>query len=259
MPPPLFDNALRAMRRDRAARLGPELFLFERVFEDCLERIAALPRTFDRALLLGCPDPAALRQLREVAVDIDVVDPGALFSADAGGQQIVEDLWEPEPGRYDLALAIGTLDTVNDLPRALLAIRLALGADGLLIGAFSGGETLPQLRSAMRAGDQIRGGAVPHVHPRIEPSALAGLLSAAEFERPVVDVDRVAVSYASLDRLVADLRRMAATNVLSGRGRRPLSRSERDAARSAFLAAGDGGRTVETFEILHLAGWTAAA
>jgi NADH dehydrogenase [ubiquinone] 1 alpha subcomplex assembly factor 5 len=255
MPPPLFDNDLRALRRDRAARLGPELFLFDRVLEDCLERIAAIPRTFDRALLIGCPDPGAVRRLRAVAVSVDVLDPGALVSAAAGGRQVVEDSWEPESGRYDLVLAIGTLDTVNDLPRALLAIRLALGADGLLVGAFSGGETLPKLRFAMRAADQVAGGAVPHIHPRIEPSALAGLLSAAGFERPVVDIDRVAVSYVSLDRLVADLRRMAATNVLSGRSRQALSRSERDAARSAFVAAGDGKRTVETFEILHLAGW----
>jgi NADH dehydrogenase [ubiquinone] 1 alpha subcomplex assembly factor 5 len=255
MPLPLFDIRLRAMRRDRAARLGPELFLYERVFEDCLERIAAIPRHFDRALLVGCPDPGAVKRLRKIAGDVEVIDPGPLLAAAAGGTALVEDAWEPQPGRYDLAVAIGTLDTINDLPRALLALRLALGDDGLLVGAFAGGETLPQLRSAMRAADQVAGAAVPHVHPRIEPSALAGLLSAAGFERPVVDIDRVAVSYASLDRLVVDLRRMAATNLLSGRGRRSLSRRERNAAAAAFAAAGDGERTIETFEILHLAGW----
>lgn len=243
------------MRRDRAARLGPELFLYERVFGDCLERVAMIERRFERALLIGCPDPGAVERMGEVADAVEAVDPGPLFAANA----LVEDSWEPEPGRFDLILAVGTLDTVNDLPRALLACRLALASDGLLVGAFAGGETLPQLRSAMRAADQVGGAATPHVHPRVEPSALVGLLSAAGFERPVVDIDRVAVSYPSLDRLVADLRRMAATNVLSGRPRRGLSRAERDAAAAAFATAGEAGRTRETFEILHFAGWTQGA
>ena len=117
---------------------------------------------------------------------------------------------------------------------------------------------LPQLRKAMLAADQLRGAASPRVHPRIEPSALTALLSAAAFENPVVDVDRVAVSYRSLDRLVSDLRRMGATNVLSQRSRKPLLRAQRDIARRTFAAAGDGERTVETFEILHFAAWTNA-
>ncbi|HEX6073052.1 MAG TPA: SAM-dependent methyltransferase, partial [Sphingomicrobium sp.] len=160
---------------------------------------------------------------------------------------------------YDLVVAIGTLDTVNDLPLALRSIRLAMRPDSLFIGALSGGDTLPQLRQAMRAADQVTGGASPHVHPRIEASALAHLLSGAGFAMPVVDVDRVQVSYATLDRLVSDLRRMGATNVLAGRPRRPLSRDAREAALEAFARAGDGLRTTETYEILHFAAWAPAA
>ena len=40
----LFDMRMRAMRRDRAARIGPELFLYERAFADCLERIELMQR-----------------------------------------------------------------------------------------------------------------------------------------------------------------------------------------------------------------------
>ena len=257
MPAELFDMKLRVTRRDRAARLGPELFLYEHIFADCLERVAMMQRTFRRALLIGCPDPAFADRMKTVATDVDVIDPGALFAAAVGGDRVVEDAWAPEPGRYSLVLAVGTLDTVNDLPRALLTIRLALEPDGLLVGAMAGGETLPQLRSAMRVADQAAGAAAPHVHPRVEPAALVGLLSAAGFERPVVDVDRVPVSYRSLDRLVNDLRRMGATNVLSARPRHSLSRRGRDAAVADFAAAGAGGRTIETFEIVHMAGWTA--
>lgn len=249
---------LRAMRRDRAARLGPESFLFERAFDDCLDRLAVIRRQFASVLLLGCPDPSWKQRLEAVTGKVDVVDPGALFAAAAGGHRIVEDRWDPEPRSYDLCVAVGTLDSVNDLPRALVTLRFCLANDGLLLGALAGGDTLPQLRIALRAADMAVGGASPHVHPRIEPSALGGLLTGAGFEMPVVDVDRVQVSYRALDQLIADLRGMGATNVLAQRPRRPVLKAARAAASAMFAACGDGDRTVETFEILHFAAWAYA-
>jgi len=255
--PELFDMKLRALRRDRAARTGPELFLYQRAFEDCLDRLSLVQRRFDRALLLGSPDPSWTERLREFAGDVDARDPGPLFAKHAGGQIIVEDAWEPPEAAYDLILAVATLDSVNDLPLALQLIRYAMCPSGLFMGALSGGATLPQLRMAMRAADAVSGGAAPHVHPRIEASALAPLLSAGGFIDPVVDVDRATVSYASLRRLVADLRAMAATNILAARPRF-VSRAAYTAAMDAFAAAGDGARTAEKFEILHFAAWTPA-
>ncbi len=249
--------ALRALRRDRAARTGPELFLHERAFADCLDRIALLQQQFEHALLIGCPDRSWPERLREFVGSVAVTDPGPLFAAASGGRATVEDGWQPPIEAYDLVLAVGTLDTVNALPLALRLIRQALRGNAYLIGAVSGGDTLPQLRSAMRAADGITGGAAPHVHPRIEPSALAPLLDAAGFIDTVVDVDRVSVSYPSLERLVGDLRAMGATNVLFSRPRF-VGRAARAAAVRAFTQAGDGERTVETFEILHFAARSSA-
>jgi NADH dehydrogenase [ubiquinone] 1 alpha subcomplex assembly factor 5 len=252
----LFDMKLRAMRRGRAARFGPELFLAERLFDDCLERISLTGRRYQRALLIGCPDARWPERLRSIAADVDVRDPGPVIAAAAGGEPIDESAWDPTTHRYDLVLAIGTLDTVNDLPLVLHRIRRAIESDGLFIGVIPGGDTLPQLRRAMRAADAVAGGASPHVHPRIEASALAPLLETSGFERPVVDVERVSVSYRTLDKLVADLRAMAATNVLLSRPPR-LTRAQKSAADKAFRAGGDGERTIEVFELLHFAAWTA--
>jgi hypothetical protein len=185
---------------------------------------------------------------------VDVKDPGPGFSSLAGGEIIVEDNWLPPPHTFDLVLALGTLDTVNELPFALHLVRQAMSSDGLFIGAMSGNETLPRLRAAMRAADAAQGAAAAHVHPRIEASAFAPLLEQAGFRNPVVDVDRVSVSYRSFDRLVADLRSMAATNILKSRPRF-VSRAGWEAASRSFAEAGDGERTTETFEILHFAAW----
>ena len=246
---------LRAMRRDRAARQGAELFMLERAFGDCLERIELIGRRFERALLIGCPDPCWKNRLSPVAAEVDCRDPGLLFASAANGASIVEDSWEPPAATYDLVLSIGTLDTTNDLPLALRLIRLGMAPDGLFIGALSGGETLPQLRSALRSADSAMGAAAPHIHPRIEPSALSPLLADAGFLDIVVDVDRVDASYSSLQSLVADLRAMGATNILKARGL-ALSRAAYDSAAAAFHDAGKEGRTTERFEILHFAGKT---
>ena len=239
--------------------MGPELFLYERAFEDCLDRLTIVSQRFDRALLIGCPDPRWRLRLEGFADTVEVRDPGPLFAAAAAGTVILEDHWEPEPLAYDLVLAIGTLDTVNDLPRAMMALRLAMKPGAMIIGAVSGGDTLPLLRAAMREADLVTGGASPHVHPRIEASALAPLLSRCGFSNPVVDVDRARVSYGSLHKLVRDLRRMGATNVLAQRSRTPMSRMAFAAASASFKAAGNGEQSVETFEILHFAGWAPSA
>ena len=246
----------RELRRDRAAELGPAQFLFERTFSDALERIAIVQRRFRSALLLGCPVPAWRQRLREIVDQVIIFDPGPQFAHAAGGTHAIEDAVRLGSRDFDLCVAIGTLDTVNNPPLALANIEAALRPDSLLIGAISGGDTLPVLRAAMRAADAASGLATPHVHPRIDGPSLCALLTNAGFLNPVVDVDRVQVAYASMQSLVADLRSMAATNILADRSRKPLNRFAADAASARFNAAGGHGRTVETFEILHFASWT---
>ena len=238
----LFDQRLRAMRLDRALRHGPELFLHERSFEDILDRLSLIRRRFGRALLIGRFEAAWRDRLLAYAQSVDVIDADEMLTV--------------EPGSYDLCVAASGLDTVEDLPNALLTIRFALAEDALLIGAVPGGDTLPALRAAMRAADERMGAATAHIHPRIEPAGLTSLLTSAGFSMPVVDVDRVQVTYKSLWDLVRDLRAMGATNLLLARSRRPLSRSAAAAAAEQFNAAARGGRVTELFEILHFAAWT---
>lgn len=251
----MFDMKARALRRDRAARTGGDLFLLERAFEDCLDRLDIIGRRFDRAMLLGCPSPDWKTRLSSITDAVDVVDPGTVFAARSGGRQLIEDLGGLPATTYDLVLAIGTLDTVNGLQVALRGLFEAMKPGGLLIGAMSGGETLPLLRHLMAAADRTSGNAVPRVHPRIEAAMFAPLLEQAGFVRPVVDLDRVRVEYGSFDRLVADLRAMAATNILAARSRTPITRTALAAARAGFNAAKKGAKAQETFEIVHFAAW----
>ncbi len=249
----LFDRKLRALRRDRAARIGPELFLLDRAFDDCLDRLQAIQLGARKALLIGCPSPSWPDRLGQFAETIDVVDPGELFAGRSGGAQAEEDRFDFGEGQYDLCVAVGTLDTVNELPLALNLIHRALAPGGLLLGAMAGGHSLPALRTAFIEADRLAGRAVARAHPRVEAASLAGLLSAAGFAMPVVDVDRVSLRYSSLDALVRDLRAMGATSLLAERT--PLSKTAAKRAAEAFEQAGSSGKTGELVEILHFLGW----
>jgi NADH dehydrogenase [ubiquinone] 1 alpha subcomplex assembly factor 5 len=252
----LFDMDARAARRDRACRTGPVLFLYERAFTDILDRLATVRRGFSSTLLIGAPDRRWPDMLAQFADRVTVVDPGSEFAKAGGGLQVTEDKIDLEPTSFDLIVAAGTLDTVNDLPQALLRLRLLLRPDSLLIGVMAGGETLPSLRQAMRSADMAMGSASPHVHPRVEPAALGQLLSSAGFAMPVVDIDRVSVAYRHLRALVADLRGMGATNILTARPRAGLTRAALAAAEENFGNDAVESRTIEQFELLHFAAWT---
>lgn len=248
----------RALRRDRAFRSGPVLFLYERAFDEIVDRMADIKHRFSSALLIGVPDPEWADCVAEIAGSVTVLDPGAAFARAADGVQAIEDDLDLEPASFDLCIAIGTLDTVNDLPGALLRLRFALKPDSLLIGAMSGGQTLPRLRQAMRAADLVTGLASPHIHPRVEPSALAQLLTASGLVMPVVDVERVRVAYRGFRQLIADLRGMGVTNILNARSRVPMAREAFAAAIREFESGAVDSRTTETFELLHFAAWTPA-
>lgn len=245
MSAPLFDRSLIPLRRARAERLGADYFLHERAFEDILERLAGINRSFEFALLFGHSDADWPERLRAAGVTRIVhVDPESDTAL---------------PSSPDLVISIGVLDTIDGLPDLLAALRHLMAGDGLFLGALAGGQSLPALRSAMLAADQADGGAAhPRVHPRVEASALAGLLAAAGFANAVVDVDRVRMSYENLDTLVGDLRRMAATNRLVQRSRTAILRGGLTAARRAFAERAIGGKTEEAIEILHFAAWTPA-
>jgi SAM-dependent methyltransferase len=257
-PPDLFDRHLRSLRRDRAARVGPDLFLHERAFAECLDRLGDVARRFDHALLIGVPDPRWVERLGARADAVSCLDPGALFAAAVSGVHADEDDHDYGVARFDLVVAIGTLDTVNRLGPALQSIRRALRPDSLLIGVLAGGDSLPALRRAMLAADRHTGPVAARTHPRIAPSTLAALLGAAGFVEPVVDVDRVTLRYASLAALVRDLRAMGGSNMLSERAG-PRGRPWASLAAAAFAAEATDGRTEERIDLLHFLGWTPRA
>ena len=248
--PEIFDRTARRLRRDRAAAIYTDhAFLRAAMLDGIAERLDSVNRSFDQVLDIGCFDGAFIPPPNSAVTRIDA---GRLFAARAGGTQADEDLLPVEPESFDLAVSAGVLDSVNDVPGALTQIRRALKPDGLFLGAFVGGTSLPTMRASFLQAEADRPAA--RFHPMIDVRSAGDLLVRAGFALPVADGETLSVRYPDLFRLIGDLRGMAATNVL--RGRVPLARTTLGAAATAFASRADpDGRTAERFDLIFLTGW----
>ncbi len=255
--PEPFDRARRRIRRDRAmARFHEHGFLTTHIAEELLGRLEVVERRFQRALVLGAADGQLAAGL--VAKGIHVVSADASFVAAraTGGVQCDEDRLPFADGAFDLVMSAGVLDSVNDLPGALLLARRVLKPDGLFMAGFAGAGSLPCLRAAMLQADLAGDvGVAPRIHPQVDVRSAGDLLSRAGFALPVADGEALDARYRSLDGLLADLRFGGQGSVLSGQ-RPHLGRMQAAAAHGAFLGQADAdGRVTETFEIVYLIGW----
>jgi SAM-dependent methyltransferase len=244
--PILFDRALLRARHNRALRGEPATFLLDRVTEDMEERLHAV-----------------LRDFADVA---DIWTPGEVLRTpprDRFKSVIHIDLSEQEtlplqPESLDLVVSALAFQFVNDLPGVLTQIRRALRPDGLLLAAMIGGDTLTELRQSFAAAEaECEGGVSPRVAPFADLRDIGSLLQRAGLALPVTDVDRIVVRYDSAFALMADLRRMGATNVLVERRRTPTRRATmlRMAQIYGERFADADGRIRATFDVIWLSGW----
>jgi SAM-dependent methyltransferase len=244
-PPRIFaPERRRAVRRRIASRQAlPDAarFVLADMAEDVLERLAFVRHEPGKALVIGDWTGTLAAALERQGGEVTAADPLTL------------DEERPLPAAgFDLIASLCTLDTVNDLPGALIHIREALAPGGRAIASFVGAGSLPHLRRAMLAADAERPAA--RLHPMVDIRAAAALLQRAQWAEPVADSRTLSVSYRSLDRLVADLRDQGLGHVLASVAP-PLGKAALERARAAFLAnAGPDGRVVESFEIVTLSG-----
>jgi SAM-dependent methyltransferase len=266
MTPRLFDRSLLARRLDRAAKgFAQARFLKSRAAEDMVETLGAINRHFDLALDIGARDGAFAEALRGSGAAAKI---GLLIESDlsdrftGAGPRLVMDEEQLPFGDDSLNLIVSglSLHTVNDLPGTLIQIRRALQPDGLFIGALFGGETLKELRLClMEAELEVRGGYGPRIAPFAEGADLIDLMKRSGFAMPVVDSDRVEVTYDHPLKLLADLRAMGESNILIDRPRKGLNKAILAKMSELYFErfGNDEGRVPATFEIVTLSGWKA--
>ncbi len=235
--PTIFDETRRRARHGRAvnrqAQGGRAQWLIEAMAADLRERLAFMRFEGRRVLVSGL---------------------GGEAMGLAGRRQPLSRWDAPlEDGPWDLIVSLGELDTVNDLPGALIHLRRALAPGGLLLASMTGAGSLPGLRQALLVADGDRPAA--RIHPQIDSLAASALLQRAGFTRQVVDHYPLTVRYAALPTLLADLRDQGLSSVLADRAP-ALTRAGWARAEQAFGALADAdGKVSERFEILTMTAW----
>jgi malonyl-CoA O-methyltransferase len=150
----------------------------------------------------------------------------------------------------DLIFSNATLQWANDLGSTFAELHRVLRPGGLLMFTTFGPDTLAELRMAWAAAD---GDA--HVSPFLDMHDVGDALVRGRFADPVMDVERINVTYPDVFKLMRDLKAIGAHNVLSARSRGLTGRRRLRAMEQAYEQHRQDGRLPSTWEIVHGHAW----
>ncbi len=252
---PIFDRRAVRLHRDRAARTVHQVQdVLADAAERLLDRLDDTTVRFTRALDVGGRGVVA-PMLRTRGIGVVSCDLSAAMARVNGGPAVAADE-ERLPfaaESFDLVVACLSLHWVNDLPGALVQLRMALRPGGLLLASFPVLGTLGTVRAALTEAEAaLSGGASPRVSPFPELRDLAALMQRAGFELPVVDVEEVRLAYADPLMLLRDLRAAGETNAVALRDRRVPGRA---LFGLALAGLGDGATMEALLRLGTVTGW----
>lgn len=248
----IFNHELRSIRRARAVRRyksGKSAFLLQNAGELAAEKLSDVNRQFQQAVIVGLPAfvdafTESLPESRKPTNIATYMDWPNSWS-------------ESWPENTDLVISGLVVQSRNDLPDIMKTAREAMVADGLFLSALLGGETLLNMRRACFAVDlEARGGAVARIAPMIDLQQAAGLLGFAGFAQPVVDRDKLNITYRSLATLAGDLRDIGESNCLMQSSKAFSGKNFLSQLEALYPALTEDGRFKARFDIIWMSGWT---
>ncbi len=260
----LFDIAqLMAQNRRYQPHQKAFDFLYTRASEDIALRLYGITRNFPVALNLTIGGSTVITEVLEQAPTVGKIIEAESFVAahisKAQNQALPypEETLPFEPESADLVVCGLNLQAINDLPGYLAQIRTILKPDGLFLGALIGGRSLHELRTVLlQAEEEVTGGVTPRVIPFADVKDMGSLLQRAGFALPVTDLDRFNVQYDTLFNLMADLRGMGASNILTQRKKTFTPRTVFMRAAQLYQEQFSSGDKINaSCEIIHLTGW----
>lgn len=157
-------------------------------------------------------------------------------------------------GSVDLVFSNLLLQWCHDPDAVFGEVRRVLKPDGLLTFATLGPDTLRELRAAWALVDRHT-----HVHRFIDMHDLGDALLRAGFAEPVMDNERLTITYPGWSELRTELQLSGSTNAAFGRSRGLTGRAAGARARTALLAAQDNiqrdGRLSVSVEVVYGQAW----
>ncbi len=150
----------------------------------------------------------------------------------------------------DLVYSNATFQWCNDVQGAFAECLRVLRPGGLLMFSTFGPDTLFELREAWSTADGFS-----HVSPFLDMHDLGDALVRARFGDPVVDAERLTVTYDRVRDLMRDLKVIGARNSTNDRPRGLTGRRRLAAMEQAYEVHRRDGRLPASYEVVYGHAW----
>jgi len=144
-----------------------------------------------------------------------------------------------------------------DLDAVFAEVRRVLAPEGFFAFSSFGPSTLQELRSAWAQADSD-GEPRTHVNQFIDMHDVGDAVVRACLMEPVLDVDRLQLTYPDTTALMRDLQTIGARNATAGRSRSLTGKSRLARLAAAYESFRKEGRLPATYEVVYGAAWGAA-
>jgi malonyl-CoA O-methyltransferase len=128
--------------------------------------------------------------------------------------------------------------------------RRVLKPGGLLLFSYPGPDTLSELRQSWAAVDDQ-----PHVQLFLDMHDIGDALLAAGFADPVLDVERLTLTYGDVDQLLRELKNLGGSNAALDRRRSLTGKYRMQAMKSRYREMHLDNRIPATFEVVYGMAW----
>jgi malonyl-CoA O-methyltransferase len=152
----------------------------------------------------------------------------------------------------DVVFSSLMLQWCDPLDVTFAEVRRVLKPDGFFAFSTFGPDTLKELRAAWAEADGYN-----HVNQFVDMHDVGEALVRAGLVEPVLDVDRIQLTYTDTLALMRDLKAIGAHNVTAGRPRGLSGRARLARMQAAYEPYRRGGRLPATYEVIYGATWGA--
>jgi malonyl-CoA O-methyltransferase len=150
----------------------------------------------------------------------------------------------------DLIYSNAAIQWSNDLDHTFSEFMRVLRPGGVLAFTNFGPDTLKELRMAWA---EVDGGS--HVGQFLDMHDMGDALLNSSFTEPVLDVDRMMLTYDQVDGLMRDLKTLGANNVNRDRSRGLTGRKRMAAMRDAYEQFRRDGKLPASYEVIYGHAW----
>jgi malonyl-CoA O-methyltransferase len=153
----------------------------------------------------------------------------------------------------DLVWSNVTLQWAVDLPQTFVELRRVLRPGGLLMFSTFGPDTLKELRAAYAKVDGYS-----HVNRFIDMHDIGDMMVRARLAQPVVDMEHITLTYATVRDLMRELKAIGAHTVTGGRARGLRGKAMLTAVERNYELLRRDGLLPATFEVVYGHAWAPA-